>query len=128
MLKRGGAILLTMLYVVTVFGFALNLHYCFGALSSVKIDEPAKNCKMVLTKKPACCKDKEINVKVKDAHQAETPSFLAGLSAVIIPKVPFADHTLLVQETAIAKLSGRGPPYPPTSKVSYIIKHCTFLI
>ncbi len=50
-----------MLYVVTVSGFALNMHYCFNRLRSVQIDAPANTCtKLLASSKMKCCKDRHI--------------------------------------------------------------------
>ena len=74
MFKRSVAMVLLMLYVITVSGFALNLHYCFNQISSVKVDAPANPCAKVLeNSKMKCCKDKHIEIKVKDAHQNNSP-------------------------------------------------------
>lgn len=77
MLKRSAALVLVFLYLGTVSGFALNLHYCFNHLSSVNIDAPPKACaKGISTAKMKCCSDKRIEVKVKDSHQATKSSIL----------------------------------------------------
>jgi hypothetical protein len=77
MLKRSAALILILLYLGTVSGFALNLHYCFNHLSSVKIDAPSKACaKGIAVSKMKCCSDKRIEVKVKDSHQPAKSSIL----------------------------------------------------
>jgi hypothetical protein len=128
MIKRSRALLLAMLYIVTVFGFALNLHYCGNVLASVNIDSPAKSCKAISEAKMKCCKDKQVAVKVKDAHQSESPSFLKGLFAVELPKVHFSDYFLSAQQVLLEKLSDRGPPSSPLGKVATFIKNCIFRI
>ena len=88
MLKRSVAIVLTILYVCTVFGFVLNFHYCFDRLSSVKVDAPAIACTKILqTSKMKCCKDRHIEVKVKDAHQSSSPLFWGKLFPLGLPKL-----------------------------------------
>ena len=63
-----------MLYVITVSGFALNLHYGFNQYSAVKVDAPANTCAKILeSSKMKCCKEKCIEIKVKDAHQNNSP-------------------------------------------------------
>ena len=122
MLKRLGSLCLTKLYLVTVLGFALNLHYCGSVLAAVQIDGPAKSCKM-LSGKMKCCKDKEIEIKVKDAHQAESPSFFSGLFGFEMPKIPFGDFVLSAQQALLEKLSSKEPPAPPPDKVEPVIKN-----
>jgi hypothetical protein len=36
MIKKQGALLLALLYIITVAGFALNLHYCGDRVADVK--------------------------------------------------------------------------------------------
>jgi hypothetical protein len=98
MLKRTGASLLALLYMVTVIGFALNFHYCFGYLSSVKINEPVKSRNFTATAKMKCCKDKHFEIKVKDAHQAEAQSFLAKVFAFESPALAFAEFSFSTQQ------------------------------
>jgi hypothetical protein len=102
-----------MLYVVTVSGFALNLHYCFNRLASVKIDAPASCGKGLETSKMKCCKDRHVDVKVKDAHQNSSASFLGKIFAFDLLKPLFADFSFALQNRFIESLSDRGPPRSP---------------
>jgi len=128
MLKRTGASLLALLYMVTVIGFALNFHYCFGYLSSVKINEPVKSCGFRATAKMKCCKDKHFEVKVKDAHQAEAQSFLAKVFAFQSPVLAFADFSFSTQQTISVNDFERGPPKPPFNQRVAFLKNCIFRI
>jgi hypothetical protein len=129
MLKRTRALILTMLYVSTVFGFALSLHFCADVLASVKIDAPAKSCKTLSGKKMKCCKDTQVTVKVKDAHQAEAPSFLKGLFVIELPWLAINNRGLAAQQSVLEKQAERGPPsVAPPGKVSVLVKNCTFRI
>ena len=128
MLKRSVAIVLVMLYLVTVSGFALNLHYCFNRLSSVNIDAPANACiKVLKISKMKCCKDAHVEVKVKDAHQVGTASFLAKVFALDLPKSLIAESMPAVQNIASENLSYRGPPLTPSDSPIFL-KNCTFRI
>lgn len=123
MIKRLTTLLLTKVYIITVLGFALNLHYCGSVLAAVKINSPVKACKTApVTKK--CCKDKEIDVKLKDVHQAQPSSFLSGLFGFDIPKIPFGDYVLSAQQALLEKLSDPLPPQPPpATKTDPVIKN-----
>jgi len=123
MIKRSGALFLTKLYIVTALGFALNIHYCGTALAGVKINAPAKSCKMLSAGKMKCCKDKEIDVKIKDAHQGESPSFLFEVFGFEIPKTSFGDFALSAQQALLEKLSAKRPPGAPSNKTDPIIKN-----
>ena len=76
MVKKAVVILLMLLYISTVSGFALNLHHCFNRPSSVKNDIPAKTYAKAKT---GCCRDKHIEVKVKDAHHSSSGSILSKI-------------------------------------------------
>jgi hypothetical protein len=128
MIKRSGAFLLTLLYLVTVVGFALNLHFCGSYLTSVKIDAPAKNCNMLLAGKMKCCTNKHFEVKVKDAHQVQSQLFLAKTFAFEMPRLPFADFSLNSQQFSTDDHFYRGPPDRPSPDISTFLKNCTFRI
>lgn len=129
MLKRTGILLMTMLYVVTVFGFALNFHYCGNTVASVKIDSPAKACGTDATKMMKCCKDKQVDIKVKDAHQGEkSQSFLAKIFSFDFPALPFEDFFLSAQRALIERFFDRGPPDEPQEGIATFLKNCTLRI
>lgn len=96
-----------LLYLVTATGFALNLHYCGSIITSVNIDSPAKKCS---TFAMSCCRDKHVEVKVKDAHQGQSISFSGKLFAVDLPVVKPAGYALSAPEVASAVIVDRGPP------------------
>jgi hypothetical protein len=127
MLKRSVAIVLMMLYICTAFGFVLNFHYCFDRLSSVKVDAPAIACTKVLqTSKMKCCKDRHIEVKVKDAHQSGSPLFWGKLFPLGLINSDFADVSFAVQNPSTERLLDRGPPRTPD--IPIFLKNCTFRI
>jgi hypothetical protein len=123
MMKRSATLLLTKVYLITALGFALNLHYCGGVLAAVKINAPAKTCKPQLAGKMKCCNEKEIDVKLKYAHQGQSASFLSGLFGFEIPKIPFGDYVLSAQQALLEKLSDPAPPPPPCVKTDPVIKN-----
>jgi len=128
MLKRSGALVLTLLYLVTVMGFALNLHFCGSYLASVKIDAPVKSCGMQSTRQMKCCSNKHFEVKVKDAHQGKVQSFQAQTFVFEIPKLYLADFLLNAHQSIAEKLLERGPPDPPSEKISTFLKNQVFRI
>ncbi|WP_374950949.1 hypothetical protein [Mucilaginibacter sp.] len=129
MIKKSGVLLLTVLYLITAAGFALNLHYCGNEVASVKINAPAKSCAKPMAKsKMNCCKDARLDVKVKDDHQAEQNSFIAQLFAFDIPRLPFDELLFSAQKALIEHFVDRGPPDSLIGKVSVFIKNCIFRI
>ena len=128
MLKRSAAVILILLYISTVSGFALNLHYCFNRLSSVQIDAPSKACaKGLAVSKMKCCKDKHIEVKVKDSHEAGAKSTLSKIFNEDIPFILFGDIFFKISGDNIATVSYRGPPNA-LHKSPLFLKNCTFRI
>jgi hypothetical protein len=125
MMKRFMAMFLTKVYLITALGFALNLHFCGDALASVKITGAPKPCKESVVVAKKCCNDKQLDVKVKDAHQAETPSIISKLLSFEMPKIAFGDFVLSAQKALLEKLSDEDPPAPPppSGKTSQYIKN-----
>jgi hypothetical protein len=128
-MKRSGALLLTMLYTVTVLGFALNLHYCGMRIASVNIDSPAVSCKAVQNcGKMTCCKDKQLQIKVKDAHQAEPISILSKLFGFDIQRLSFTGFFSPSQQSSDNSSFERAPPDIPWQNIATFIKNCIFRI
>ena len=128
MLKRSVVIVLMMLYVVTVSGFALNLHYCFNHLTSVQIDAPVKTCaKGLAISKMKCCKDKHIEVKVKDAHHAGSGSILSKIFNEDLPLILFGNIFFNLPVTSTAVVVYRGPP-DALHSAPIFLQNCTFRI
>jgi len=73
-LQQKIAMALCAFYLITVIGIAVNMHFCGGKLSAVKLIEQARcgACKGENKVKKAhdCCKDTSVDVKVKDSHEA----------------------------------------------------------
>lgn len=129
MVKRQGALLLALLYVVTVAGFALNLHYCGNYVADVQINAPAKTCGQPMAKgKMNCCKDSKLDVKVKDDHQKESTSFFSRLFVFDLPKFAWADFLFFAQPAASESVSDRGPPGLFSGGIAVFIKNCVFRI
>jgi hypothetical protein len=130
MFKRSGAIVLTMLYLVTAMGFAINLRYCGKVITAVKINAPVKSCNSNLaSSKMKCCTEKQIDIKIKDSHVGEFPTFLGKLFSFHIAKLPFANVVFNIPVTATQATIGRAPPNQPlANNVPVFIKNCTFRI
>lgn len=129
MIKRSGAFLLTIMYTVTVLGFALNLHYCGTRIASVQIDSPAINSKMKqVCGKMRCCKDKQLQIKVKDAHQAEPFSILSKLFGFEITRLSFNNFFPPSQQPSTDVSFERGPPDSLWQNIALFIKNCIFRI
>lgn len=126
MLKRSVTIVLAMLYLTTVSGFALNLHYCFKRLASVKVDAPANACVKLQSSKMKCCKDQKIEIKVKDAHQSNSPLHWSKFFPIALSVSAFVIPVPDVQRQLIALTTECGPPKAPGIPV--FLKHRIFRI
>ena len=118
MFKKPIVIVLMMLYLVTVSGFALNLHYCFNRVSSIQIDAPSKGCvKGLATKEMKCCKDKHLVIKVKDAHQNGSFSFTSKVLIAELPGLQFTDLHITGSNPVQFTTAYRGPPPSPDNPI-----------
>jgi hypothetical protein len=128
MLKRSGAFLLTLLYIVTVVGFAVNLHYCGKLITAVKIDAPVKNC-MGSQTPMKCCKNKHIDIKIKDAHETGSPSFLSKILSCQLIRLPFTHYSLFAPKVVdLEKSVYKNPHERSPDKTPAFITNCTFRI
>lgn len=129
MMKKGGALVLALLYTITVAGFALNLHYCGNTVANVQINAPAESCTQQVAKsKMNCCKDSKLDVKVKDDHQKESTSFFSRLFAFDLPKFQVADFLFSAQQALLERFFDRGPPDVPSENIAVFLKNCIFRI
>jgi hypothetical protein len=128
MLKRSGALLLILLYAVTVYGIALDFHYCGKLLTSVTVNSPSKSCGMFAESKMKCCKDKQIKIKVKDAHQAVFTSFVAKTVVADIARLLYGNFIIGRPEQIGGKLANKAPPDIPQLAVPVFLKNQSFRI
>ena len=121
---------MTKVYLVTAIGFALNLHFCGNVLAAVTVTGPTKTYEQPSAAKK-CCKEKQVDVKIKDVHQAESPSLMMKLFGFEISKIPFGDYVLSAQQALLDKLNATPPPpqpSPASGKEAQYIKNCTLRI
>ncbi|WP_295716871.1 hypothetical protein [Mucilaginibacter sp.] len=111
MLKRSGAILLTVLYAVTVLGFALNLHYVGSKAASAKTNTAVINCSS--TGKTNCCKRTPVKPKINDTFHDEATSFFSKVFAFALPQLPFKTFSIHHGNLYLRKfLTGNQPTNP----------------
>jgi hypothetical protein len=127
MIKRTATLLLTLLYAVTACGLVFNMHYCGRILTSVQINSPSKSC-VKAERKMKCCNDKQLEVKIKDAHQSASVKFVSKTTVVDLLPVLFGGHFFTAQQPLPGKLLSRAPPNHPLGDVPVFIKNCTFRI
>lgn len=128
MLKKTGITTLAIIYTFTVFGFALNFHFCGDDLYGVKFGSVADSCcpKEAPLGKMKCCKDSKVDIKVTDVHQTVSTSFLSKIFIIELPRIPFENYFTKVPQVLIEQFPDRGPPL--LEKVAIYIKNGLFLI
>ena len=127
MLKRAAAILLSVLYLVTASGFALNLHFCGDSITAVSINAAAKapaGCADGM----GCCSNKHLVVKVKDAHLAQAPSLQAKLPVLAVAPLVHPYFSVNFNPAFSDGFINKHPPDPPLTGISTFLKNRTFRI
>ena len=62
-MKKFLAFIVAIIYLTVSTGFIVNVHYCMGKVSSVKLEKPAKQC-CCKKKHKNCCKTEQKIVKL----------------------------------------------------------------
>ncbi|MHA4893812.1 HYC_CC_PP family protein [Pedobacter sp. PWIIR3] len=116
-------------YLISMIGLAINMHFCGGKLSSVKIDKvatcPACKEDKKVTKEHDCCKTRSVEAKIKDSHQAGVK---VKLPADFSLQLFLGQHFSSLANKAVASLPARGfNKAPPLSAIlSLHIFNCIF--
>ena len=123
-MKKFAIIFMILLYGATGTGFAMNVHFCSGTVASVKINSNAPTCSPDGEKMKGCA-DKKVDVKVKDAHQAETSSKAPGIFSFELPGFSLSDFVPAAHQALLEKLFDKSPPPgpPPTPKVEPFLRN-----
>jgi len=122
-------LLLLLLYLVTGIGFAINLHYCGKLVTSVRIDTSLKSCREPgMMPGMKCCKNKRIDIKLKDAHQGQSHSFLSKIFSFKLTAINYVPVFLLPQSLLPEQTFYRGPPDKLVSVTPAYLKNCNFRI
>ncbi|MEO6977714.1 MAG: hypothetical protein ABI113_05015 [Mucilaginibacter sp.] len=127
MIKRIGISAIALLYLVTVSGFAVNVHYCFDHLFAVSINAPVKGCSAPGVKMD-CCKDTHLVVKVKDAHKGGATIVFAKVFGVGLPAVVFADNYYQAKPAYLAAILYKDLPDPPPGDVPVFLINRTLRV
>ena len=116
-------------YLITVIGFAVNMHFCSGKLSAIKLNESAKCsvCKSekALAKKHNCCSTSSIKAKIKDSHEAGFKVKLPqDFSITLFLTQRFSFLAESVPTFSVANLWNKAPPL--SSIFSLHLLNCVF--
>lgn len=128
--KRKIAFSLVAIYLVSVIGLAMSLHFCGGKLAEVSFFKEKASCKICKNEAVAkhddgCCHNAQIDIKVKDSHQSgiqtKIPD-LIGFNLFFHPVVANILHQIF--PIFLAKTENKAPPF--TAQVSLHIFNCVF--
>lgn len=86
-MKRLCSILFALLYLSSVSGWALNLHYCGGELNCISLLVKDDCCACPDEEEPGCCSDEGVYIKASDdSHTAgNAPTFSFDFGLVEVP-------------------------------------------
>lgn len=111
-----------LIYITTSAGVVLNVHYCMGKVSSVKIDNfSEETCKCGdRASEMSCCFSQFKVVKLEDAHKSAVITHHLQPPIAVLPSrlsiVDVLKTTIVVTDQAVA----HGPPLNSSSQNIYL--------
>ncbi|WP_410221769.1 HYC_CC_PP family protein [Pedobacter sp.] len=117
--NRKIAFSLCVFYIVSVLGLALSMHFCGGKLASVDLftNETACGiCKNEPVNKAdnKCCKNTQVDLKIKDSHQMTVAVKLPEVFSVDVAlPFPIIANDVIFDQPALIHFFNKAPPEPP---------------
>ena len=127
-MKKFFALILTIVYMTASSGVVLNVHYCMGKMSSVRVDNfSEKECKCGMkTSAKGCCHNEVRVVKMTNLHkQAAAASYVFAP----ITLLPVAVSLIDISKTYTSDVNfavANKPPDLASNKV--YLSNCVFII
>jgi hypothetical protein len=119
--------ILAILYFTMTSGIVLNIHYCRGKISSVKVDVLAKDlCACKKKKDKGCCKTDNKLVKLEDTHKAAVTQFIVEAPVAIVTSSYNIQNTSFVDLKNDLAYNNHSPP--DILSADKCILHCVFRI
>ena len=128
-MKRSAIAILAIVYLAISSGVVVNIHYCMGRMSSVKLQAWAPNtcaCGKKMESKKGCCKTELKVVKLEDAQKASYADF-----AIHTPITPLVTefNLLLAPSYNVRDLIAPHEHSPPLlSQQDTYLRNCVFRI
>jgi hypothetical protein len=95
-MKRSIAIIFALLYIGSVSGWALNLHYCGGELNCISLLVKDDCCTCPEEDEPGCCSDEGLYIKASDdSHTAGNSITFSQDAALVASRLTFSIPTVL---------------------------------
>jgi len=125
MLKKNVILLVMLVYLGVSTGFTVNIHYCFGQLSSVSFSSTTE-CSCGSSLKYHCCKTDSLKIGLKDKYQLRHAVLLQEAVSLqpVQQYVQFSPRTLTLP--LLLPLYGARPPDLPAAPI-YLLNN-TFRI
>ena len=128
-MKRSTVAILAIIYLAISSGVVVNIHYCMGKMSSVKLQAWTPDtcrCGKKMESKKGCCKTELKLVKLEDAQKASYADFV-----IHTPVTPLVTELNLLQASsyAVQDISYPKEHSPPLlSEQDTYLRNCVFRI
>lgn len=127
-MKKLIVIFVMLAYGLSATGSTVHIHFCCGKIDAVKlVPVTGDQCPVGhKDKKPGCCDDKQLELKIKSDHKSETQTKFR-LDSPIVEALSIDAWRLLTMETD--PVVHRNPASPPgTAAVSLFKLNCIYRI
>ena len=130
-MKKAFAILLAVIYLVSVSGASLHFHYCMGKMQnwSIGYDNSKEDCPVCgMTQKKGCCEDQHHSIQTDKQYSPSTVSI--SISKISIEPLYHSEQFTLLNYTAINSTHSSLANAPPgrMKNIPIFIQNCTYRI
>jgi hypothetical protein len=128
-MKKVIALILTLVYLSTSSGMVLNVQYCMGELSSVKVEGFSRDkCKCAASEKSfGCCSNEYKVAKIKEPHAASIIHYsIDAPVANTTSGVSLINYSPTLSAGQLIRSSDSSPPLRTSPHI--YIKNCVFRI
>lgn len=132
-MKKFLVLILSILYISTSSGAAINLHYCMGKLVDISLfsqhEDACPKCGMEKqeTSKNNCCADEQKQLKAQDDQKVVNTYVFNSLKIdAAIPVAFYELPEIVINRRDVATPFGNAPPRSRSQEI-YLL-HCNFRI
>jgi hypothetical protein len=128
-MKRSAVAILAIIYLAISSGVVVNIHYCMGKMSSVKLQAWAPNtcaCGKKMESKKGCCKTELKVLKVQDAQKIAYADYAFQLPVTTIVTELNLLQTPFYNNASAILPNGHSPPI--LSGPDPYLRNCVFRI
>ena len=130
-MKKVFAILLAVIYLVSVSGMSLHFHYCMGKMQnwSIGYDTSKDDCPVCgMTQKKGCCEDKHHSIQTDKQYSSSTVSI--GISRIIVEPLHHSEQPTLLNNFSnfISHSYLANAPPGRMQNIPIFIQNCNYRI